>query len=98
PQPSGLDDFSIHEGEAFLAMHRGANREVGGALEVLEAAPDVRVVGGFSAQAITSGGVLAADAFHEISERFLAAVAANRDVDAIYFSLHGAMSAAGEDD
>lgn len=98
PRPSGLEDFSIHQGEAFLAMHRGANREVGGALEVLEGAEGVTVVGGFSAQAITSGGVLAAAAFREIAERFLAAVEANQDADAFYFSLHGAMSAEGEDD
>lgn len=98
PLPSGLNDFSLHEGQDFLAMHRGANREVGGALEVLEAEPGIQVIGGFSAQAITSGGVLAAGEFAQIAERFLAAVEANRDVGAVYFSLHGAMSVEGEGD
>ncbi|HZJ08371.1 MAG TPA: M81 family metallopeptidase, partial [Trueperaceae bacterium] len=104
PVPSTAKDFSFHEGDAFLAMHRGANREVGGALSVFEAESGVEVIGGFSAQAVTSGGVLTADAFSEISGRFLAAVeAATSDpagagLDAIYFSLHGAMSVEGEGD
>lgn len=100
PVVSGSEDFSFHEGDEFLAMHRGANREVGGALGVLEAEPGVEVIGGFSAQAVTSGGVLAADAFAQIAERFLGAVeSAWRDgLDGIYFSLHGAMSAEGEGD
>src|SRR5690606_30843518 len=113
PVPSTSADFSFHEGDAFLAMHRGANREVGGALNVLEAEPGVEVVGGFSAQAVTSGGVLGAPSFKEIARRFLTAVesawtgpgssaggpgADGGGLDAIYFSLHGAMSVEGEGD
>lgn len=100
PVVSGAEDFSFHEGAEFLAMHRGANREVGGALSVFEAEPGVEVTGGFSAQAVTSGGVLAADSFAQIAERFLGAVEAawRSGLDAIYFSLHGAMSAEGEGD
>ena len=101
PVPSTSADFSFHEGEEFLAMHRGANREVGGALSVLEAEAGVEVIGGFSAQAVTSGGVLEAGSFQEIAARFLAAVeaaGAGPGLDGIYFSLHGAMSAEGEGD
>ena len=101
PVPSCTADFSIHEGAELLSLHRGANREVGGALEVLEAEPDVEVIGGFSAQAVTSGGVLAAASFAEIARRFVGAVEAawqGGGLDGIYFSLHGAMSAQGEGD
>lgn len=101
PVPSSTADFSIHEGDELLSLHRGANREVGGALEVLEAEPDVEVIGGFSAQAVTSGGVLAAPSFAEIARRFVGAVEAAWQaggLDGIYFSLHGAMSAQGEGD
>jgi len=59
---------------------------------------EIEIVSTYSARAITSGGTLAASSFRRIGEEFLAAVRAAPPVDGIYLSLHGAMSAEGEED
>jgi microcystin degradation protein MlrC len=92
------EDFAIAFGRDIPALHRGIGTEVGGALKVFEARSDVEVVPGYSCRAITSGGTLADSAFERILNEFLAAVRANRDVDGIYFSLHGAFAAETEHD
>jgi microcystin degradation protein MlrC len=86
-------DFLIARGEGVLAAHRGLRSEVAGAMAVWAGHPEVELVGGYSARAITSGGTLADAAFARLAEEFLAAVRANRDADAIYFCLHGACAA-----
>jgi len=91
-------DFAISTGADLLAAHKGVGSEVGGALQVFAENPEVEVVPGFSARAITSGGTVADEDFARIAEGFLDAVRAHRDVDAIYFSLHGAMAAQTEHD
>ena len=98
PVPSRASDFSTWEGEAFFAAHRANRREVAGALAVLEATPGVEVFPGFGARSISSAGTLAAEGLASLYEGFLAAVERSRDVDGIYFSLHGAMAAEGEGD
>lgn len=91
-------DFAISTGAQLLADHKGVGSEVGGALQVFAGDPEVEVVPGFSARAITSGGTVADEDFQRIAAGFLDAVRAHRDVDAIYFSLHGAMAAQTEHD
>lgn len=91
-------DFAISVGEELLDAHRGVGSEVGGALAVFAGCADIEVVPGFSARAITSGGTVADADFAKIAEGFLAAVRRHNDVDAIYFSLHGAMAAQAEHD
>jgi microcystin degradation protein MlrC len=91
-------DFAISTGADLLAAHKGVGSEVGGALQVFAENPEIEVVPGFSARAITSGGTVADEDFARIAEGFLDAVRAHRDVDAIYFSLHGAMAAQTEHD
>ena len=98
PVPSTLADFETLWGAAFLDYHRGLNSEMAGALEVFEARPDVKIVPAYSARSITSGGTLAAEDFTHLAIEFLALVKAAGPVDAIYYSLHGAMSAENESD
>lgn len=92
------DDFAISVGQAIVDDHRGVGSEVGGALAVFATHPGVEVVPGFSARAITSGGTVADTDFQRIAAGFLDAVRAHRDVDAIYFALHGAMASETEHD
>lgn len=98
PVPSTAEDFAVDVGESLFSSHRGANREVGGALEVFESRPDVQAVPGYGARAYSSAGTLTADGFAALARGFLDAVRRHADVDGIYFALHGAMSVDGEDD
>jgi microcystin degradation protein MlrC len=96
PVNTGLNDFIIGRGDAFLDSHRGRRTEVGGALDVFEAA-GVEVVGTYSAQLITSGGILSAEAWHAMESELLALVRANMGgIDGIYCALHGAMATTDE--
>ncbi|MCC6673977.1 MAG: M81 family metallopeptidase [Thermomicrobiales bacterium] len=98
PVPSGLGDFIINRESGMLDSHRGRRTEVGGALEVFEGA-GAEVVGTYSAQLITSGGVLDGDVWNQMSDELLGLVRANIDgVDGIYVALHGAMQASNEFD
>ena len=98
PLPSHYADFSVCYGEDLLYLHRGGHLEMAGALGVFAAREDVQVVPTYSARARTSAGTLAADGFARIAHEFLDGVRGAGRVDAVYFSLHGAMSAEGEDD
>lgn len=98
PAPSRYSDFTVCTGQDFLVAHRGGRLEVGGALSVFDAAPDVKLVPTYSAHFITSTGTLAAADWAQIAAEFLSAVRAAPPVDAVYLSLHGAMAAEGEGD
>ncbi|MCS7025039.1 MAG: M81 family metallopeptidase [Bryobacteraceae bacterium] len=92
------EDFEIARGEQLLTMHRGVRTEVGGALQVLEGEAGLVGIGGYSARGVTSGGTLAEEAWRRIAGEFLEAVWAHRDVDGMYFCLHGALASEREDD
>ncbi len=98
PVLGNYEDFAISRGEAILQQHRGLGTEVGGALHVFEERPEIQVVPGYSARAVTSGGTLSDTAFQRIADEFLSAVRDARGVDAIYFCLHGAMASETEHD
>lgn len=98
PVPSSYEDFRVVFGPALFAHHAGVQSEVAGALSVLGQRPDLELVPGYGAQANTSGGTLGAASFRRIADEFLGAVRAAGPVDAVYFSLHGAMAAEGEED
>jgi microcystin degradation protein MlrC len=98
PVPGRYEDFAITHGADILTLHRGIGTEVGGALQVFAQHPDVTVLPGYSCRAITSGGTLADSTFERISTEFLNAVRANRNVDGIYFALHGAFASETEHD
>ncbi len=97
PVPSQYRDFRVDRGPSVFEYHRGVRDEIGGALSVFDA-EDVELLPSFAARANTSGGVLAAESFDRLSGDFLASLADVGAVDAAYFSLHGAMQAANEDD
>ena len=98
PKPSGYDDFDIAFGNEIYPIHRGGEKKLGGALSVLDARNDIETVPAYGFRAITSGGTLAARGFYRIATEFLDSVKAALPVDAVYFSLHGAMSAENETD
>src|SRR5262249_12896038 len=95
PLPSGYENFHILRGEEIYEQ-RGRNQAVAGALSVFEARHDIEVVPAISARA-GSAGLLSAAGWHRLSTEIMDRIRAKIDkVDAIYFSLHGAMGAAGE--
>lgn len=94
PLPSEYENFHITRGEEILA-HRGLNTEVGGALIVFDAEPDIEVVPTIAARA-GSAGILSSEGWARLSTEILDAVAVEIDsCDAVYASLHGAMAAEG---
>ncbi|HZJ14319.1 MAG TPA: M81 family metallopeptidase [Chthoniobacteraceae bacterium] len=98
PVLSGYEDFTMRHGRAILDYHRRVRSEVGGALSVFDATPDVELVPTCSAHFITSGGTLADAAFAHIAREILSSIKAAPPVDGIYFSLHGAMATQSEGD
>jgi microcystin degradation protein MlrC len=98
PAPSHYDDFTITFGDTLIAQQQGVQSEIAGALGVFGARADVQVIPTYSAAQRTSGGRLAAADFARIAGEFLGAIRAAPAADAVYFALHGAMSAEGEDD
>ena len=73
PVPGLYEDFTITLGEDILAYHRRVRTEVGGALSVFDARPDVEIVPGYSARGITSGGTVADGDFARMAGEFLMA-------------------------
>ena len=98
PVPSRYEDFAVSFGAEILSYHRGVRQEVGGALSVFESRDDIEIVPTYSARAITNGGTLAAEDFNRLAGEFLESIRSAPKVDAVYLSLHGAMSAENEDD
>jgi microcystin degradation protein MlrC len=95
PLPSGYENFDILRGDEIY-QQRGRNQAIGGALSVFEARRDLEVVPAISARA-GSAGLLAAAGWRKLSTEIMDAVRARiSQVDAVYFSLHGAMGADGE--
>lgn len=95
PLPSHYENFLIHHGDG-LYVQRGKNQELGGALAVFEARPDIEIVPTICARS-GSAGPLSAAGWNTLSEEILTAIFAKLDrIDGIYVSLHGAMGADGE--
>ncbi len=98
PALSHYNDFTFSRGDELIAVHHGAQSEMSGALSVFMPRDDIELIPAFGARAITSGGTLAAADWRRLADEFLDAVRHAPAVDAVYFSLHGAMSAEGEGD
>jgi len=95
PLPSHYENFLIHHGDG-LYVQRGKNQELGGALAVFEARPDIEIVPTICARS-GSAGPLSAAGWKKLSAEILTAIFAKLDrIDGIYVSLHGAMGADGE--
>ncbi len=97
PAATHAEDFVSSAGPEIAAYHDGIRSEIGGALDVFAAA-GAETVGAFSARSITSGGTLASADWDRIKTQFLDAVRNAPPVDAVFFSMHGAMCAANESD
>jgi microcystin degradation protein MlrC len=98
PDLSGYDDFSVRRGAEFLNYHRAVRYEVGGALSVLDANPGIETVPTYSAIGITSSGTLSKSGWNRLAGEFLDAVRSAPAVDAVYFSMHGALASEAEFD
>ena len=96
PVLSHYADFVVNHGDEILTHHRSVRNEIGGALHVFDSLGDIELVPTFSARAITASGTLAAADWNRIAGEFLDCV--RPGVDAVYFSLHGAMAAENEVD
>lgn len=98
PLPGQYEDFVITRGQDIYSLHRNAGSEMNGALTVFAGRPDIEVVPGYSARAITSGGTLADAGFRRMAAEFEETMRAARNIDGIYFTLHGALAAEKEPD
>lgn len=91
PIPSSIDQFQCREGFEIFDKHRNLVSEVAGALSVFEK-NNIECLPGFSARAMTSGGLLPDKDFEYIAHHILSSVEQNKEkVDGYYFALHGAM-------
>lgn len=98
PALSHKEDFRFSYGDDVIANRRGGAGEMAGALSVFDQRQDVQLVPTFSARAMSSAGTLAAPDWDWIAAEFVAAVRAAGPVDAVYYSLHGAMGSENEGD
>ena len=99
PVPSHYEDFDVAFGADVLARGSGGVwTEITGAMSVFADHADIELVPTYSATSRTSGGRLVAADWARIAAEFLDALRGATDVDGVYFALHGAMSAEGEDD
>ena len=96
PVPSQFEEFVIQRGAEVIEAQRGKNTSIGGAIDVFAATPGVEMVPAYSARPF-SAGLLSRAGFAKLSTELLDHVRARaKGVDAVYFSLHGAMGADGE--
>lgn len=96
PHLSGVGDFTIRAGPALFDYHRTVHTEIGGALRVLVAQPDIELVPAYGACLITSGGTLAKPDWEQIAGDFIRALEAAPPLDGVYFCMHGAMASEEE--
>lgn len=97
PLQSEYSDYAIDLGDT-LANRRGLNTHIGGALSVFDKRADVDIVWTISARA-PSTGPLSAPGWAQLRDQILGEILPHAGkVDAIYFSLHGAMGAVDEPD
>ncbi|MFM7500063.1 MAG: M81 family metallopeptidase [Actinomycetota bacterium] len=96
PNQSELDSFRLSTPEQLFPEHRPLRTEIAGALAHFDTRADIELIPGFGARSITSGGLTSTSAWEFISTSILQSIRAAGKIDAIYFSLHGAMGAIGE--
>lgn len=96
PNQSELDSFRLSTPEQLIPEHRPLRTEIAGALAHFDTRADIELIPGFGARSITSGGLTSTSAWEFISTSILQSIRAAGKIDAIYFSLHGAMGAIGE--
>eukprot|EP01043_Picozoa_sp_COSAG02_P035838 COSAG02_NODE_2591_length_8466_cov_26.224095_9_plen_123_part_00 len=98
PVPSSREDFDISRGTDLLGF--GKRTYIGGAISVLSVRQDLELVPIYAAGG-PSAGVLEHNSFLEMAGELLEGVQtaqADRAIDAVYFSMHGAMATFEEHD
>jgi len=96
PVPSSYKDFRILRGAELIDTQRGTNTGMGGAVEVFESSQGVELVPAYGARAF-SAGRLSRKGFERVATELLEHVRGHaKGIDAMYFSMHGAMGADGE--
>jgi microcystin degradation protein MlrC len=96
PVKSGYADFRILRGAGLIEAQRGRNTGAAGAIAVYEATPGVELVPTISARAF-SAGILSREGWARLSAEIVAAIAERTaGIDAVHFSMHGAMGAENE--
>ena len=96
PVPSGYEDFRIQRGAELIDGQRGKNTGAAGAIAVYEATPGIELVPAMGARAF-SAGILSRAGWAKLSAELLAAIRERAaGIDAVHFSMHGAMGAEGE--
>ncbi|MBX3001340.1 MAG: M81 family metallopeptidase [Caldilineaceae bacterium] len=98
PVLSHYADFETGAGAAIFDYHQGLNTEMTGALDIFRQRQDVEIVPAYSIRAITSGGPTAQSDYERLAQEFMDAIRSAPPVDAVYFSLHGAMASELEPD
>lgn len=96
PHHSTVEDFTLRRGPALLDYHRTVRNEIGGAVTVFDAEPDIELVPAYSACLITSGGTLAREDWQRIAREFIEELKAAPPLDGVYFCMHGAMASEDE--
>ena len=90
------DSFTINAGDQLFAFHDNVESEVCGALSVFRQRADLELLPGYGARA-SSAGPLEHESFTRIAGEFLDAVRSYAsEIDACFFSLHGAMGTTEE--
>ena len=95
PVPSTAEDFDMSRGDDLLHFSKGTY--IGGAVSVLSARDDIELVPIYAAGG-PSAGVLEHSSFLTMADELLSGVRAAGKLDAVYFSLHGAMATFEEHD
>ncbi len=96
PVPTEFDDYDIFEGQALLERIEGSDTTLRGALDVFAERPEIEIIPTIAAKC-RSGGSLSAAGFERLQRTILDAIRAKTEgIDAIYFSMHGAMGSDAE--
>lgn len=100
PVPTDMDLFErgyIYEGTEIRRELCGTNNEISGFYSWLGKIPDIEIIPGIAAWAVTSGKVTDST-FEELASRLLDSLKKSPEVDGILLSLHGAMVSESIDD
>jgi len=95
PNPTTYEHFNVRFGQGLFDVGR---QDISGALNVFSQQADVELVPAYSAS-MGAGGTITQMCFDQIAKECLEAIEENNvDVEALYFSMHGAMAAEEEKD
>ena len=95
PNPTNYEHFDVRFGQGLFDAGR---QDISGALNVFSQQADVELVPVYSAS-MGAGGTITQMCFDQIAKECLEAIEENNvNVEALYFSMHGAMAAEEEKD